>query len=103
MFLLINILIVSVLKKWLKKYNWGKDNCLGFLIDQLNSFSIINDSKYIGLIVFMISNYFTGILNIFFNLHLFSLYKAFFCLCLNSFISSLFAYTLYFGCKISKK
>lgn len=100
MFLLMNIVFAIVLKKWFKRSNWREFYCFESFLSQFNSFSTIIDSKFTGLMTFMISNYFTGILNIFFNLHLFSFDKAIFCLCLNSFLSSLIAYTSY---KIGKK
>lgn len=65
------------------------------LIDLFNSCSNIIDSKLIGLTIFMISNYVTGILNLVFYLRSFSDSKAFFTVCFNSFIFSYSAYFLY--------
>lgn len=66
-FLIANILFVKFCKHLLHKFNKEQldfTEKLNNLVDLCLSFVQITDSKYIGLTIFMISNYFTGIVNL---------------------------------------
>ncbi len=95
-----SILIVA---KLFMSENETQSECLSAKLSRIFSFVAISDSKFIGLIIFLISNLLTGLINLSINTLKVSDLNAFLILASYSFASFLIPFLIYYQMNIDSK